>query len=79
MPLTLEQYAHYLDTRQLPWPSPPEVVQPKARPYLVRLPNIRAVTWSVYGTLVAISGGELYLSWSRPLARRLRNLRCGNR
>jgi FMN phosphatase YigB (HAD superfamily) len=60
MPLTLEQYAHYLDTRQLPWPSPPEVVQPKARPYLVRLPNIRAVTWSVYGTLVAISGGELY-------------------
>src|SRR5712692_6023315 len=60
MALTLEQYAQYLDSRQLPWPSPPEVVPPKARPYLVRLPNVRAVTWSVYGTLLAISGGELY-------------------
>jgi FMN phosphatase YigB (HAD superfamily) len=60
MALTLEQYAQYLDSRHLPWPSPPEVVQPKARPYLVRLPNVRAVTWSVYGTLLAISGGELY-------------------
>src|SRR5438876_3258680 len=60
MALTLEQYAQYLDSRQLSWPSPPEVVPPKARPYLVRLPNVRAVTWSVYGTLLAISGGELY-------------------
>jgi FMN phosphatase YigB (HAD superfamily) len=60
MALTLEQYAHYLDSRRLPWPSPPEVTLPKARPYLVRLPNVRAVTWSAYGTLLAISGGELY-------------------
>jgi hypothetical protein len=60
MALTLEQYARYLDSRRLPWPAPPEVAPPKARPYLVRLPNIRAVTWSVYGTLLAISGGELY-------------------
>jgi len=60
MALTLEQYAHYLGSRRLQWPSPPEIAPPKARPYLVRLPNIRAVTWSVYGTLVAISGGELF-------------------
>lgn len=60
MALTLEQYAHYLDSRRLQWPSPPEVTPPKARPYLVRLPDIRAVTWGVYGTLIAISGGELY-------------------
>jgi FMN phosphatase YigB (HAD superfamily) len=60
MALTLEQYAHYLDSRNLHWPSPPEVKPPKARPYLTRLPNIRAVTWSAYGTLLAISGGELY-------------------
>src|SRR5581483_8182558 len=60
MALTLEQYASYLDTRDLTWPAPPEVEAPKARPYLVRLPNVRAVTWSVYGTLLAISGGELY-------------------
>lgn len=60
MALTLEQYATYLDTRDLPWPAPPEIERPKARPHLVRLPNVRAVSWSVYGTLLAIHGGELW-------------------
>src|SRR6266849_3756657 len=60
MALTLEQYASYLDTRGLPWPAPPEVERPKAKPHLVRLPEVRAVTWSVYGTLLTIAGGELY-------------------
>jgi histidinol phosphatase-like enzyme len=59
MPLTLEQYATYLDTRELPWPAPPEVEKPKARPHLTRLPDVRAVTWNVYGTLLAISHGDL--------------------
>jgi FMN phosphatase YigB (HAD superfamily) len=60
MALTLQQYATYLDTRDLPWPAPPEVERPKAKAHLIRLPEVRAVTWSVYGTLLAISGGELY-------------------
>jgi FMN phosphatase YigB (HAD superfamily) len=61
MPLTLEQYATYLDTRHdLSWPAPPEIDRPRAKPHLVRLPDVRVVTWSVYGTLLAISGGELY-------------------
>lgn len=60
MALTLEQYATYLDTRDLPWPAPPTVERPKARPHLVRLPDVRAVTWNVYGTLLAVVGGELY-------------------
>src|SRR5437870_931025 len=60
MALSLQQYATYLDTRDLTWPAPPEIVRPKARPHLVRLHGIRAVTWSVYGTLLVISGGELY-------------------
>jgi FMN phosphatase YigB (HAD superfamily) len=61
MALTLEQYAAYLDTRNdLVWPAPPEVDRPKARPHLVRLPQIRAVMWNVYGTLLRISGGELW-------------------
>jgi FMN phosphatase YigB (HAD superfamily) len=59
MALTLEQYGSYLDTRDLPWPVPPEVDRPKAKPYLVRLPQIRAVTWNIYGTLLSIAGGEL--------------------
>ncbi|MBV9126304.1 MAG: HAD hydrolase-like protein [Planctomycetes bacterium] len=60
MALTLEQYAKHLDTRDLPWPAPPEVTPAKAKPHLVPLPDIRAVTWSVYGTLLALTGGELY-------------------
>ena len=60
MPLTLEQYATYLDTRDLTWPAAPDVERPKAKPHLKRLRGIRAVLWNVYGTLLAIPGGELY-------------------
>jgi FMN phosphatase YigB (HAD superfamily) len=60
MALTLQQYATYLDTRNLPWPAPPEAERAKAKAHLVRLPDIRAVTWNIYGTLLAISGGEFY-------------------
>ena len=61
MALTLEQYAAYLDTRaDLAWPAAPEVEPANARPHLARLPDVRAVTWNVYGTLLAIAGGELY-------------------
>jgi FMN phosphatase YigB (HAD superfamily) len=60
MPLSLEQYATYLDTRDLSWPAPPAVERPKARPHLVRLSGVRAVLWNVYGTLLAIPGGELW-------------------
>ncbi len=59
MPLSLEQYAAYLDTRDLTWPAPPEVDRPRVKPHLKLLPNVRAVTWNLYGTLVAISGGDL--------------------
>jgi FMN phosphatase YigB (HAD superfamily) len=61
MPLSLEQYVTYLDSRNTPWPMPPEVDRPRAKPHLVRLPQIRAVTWNVYGTLLAVAGGEFYL------------------
>lgn len=59
MPLSLDQYASHLDTRDLPWPIAPEPVLPRARPHLTRLPGIRAVLWNVYGTLLCISEGEL--------------------
>lgn len=60
MPLTLEQYATtYLDSRGLPWPTAPRVDSPKAKPHLVKLP-VRAVMWNVYGTMLAIPGGELW-------------------
>jgi FMN phosphatase YigB (HAD superfamily) len=59
MALTLEQYIHYLDKRGIPWPAPPAVERPKAKPFLQSLPGVRVVSWNVYGTLLAVSGGEL--------------------
>jgi FMN phosphatase YigB (HAD superfamily) len=67
MPLTLDQYIAYLDNRETPWPIPPDVERPRARPHLVQLANVRAVTWNLYGTLLAIAGGELYLDHPQPL------------
>ena len=60
MPLTLEQYATWLDSRDLPWPSAPDVERPKAKPHLVVLPDVRVVVWSIYGTLLNLAGGELW-------------------
>src|SRR5439155_23709410 len=59
MPLTLEQYAERLDDRtDLPWPAAPRIKPPKAKPHLEQLP-VKAVMWTVYGTLVAVPQGEL--------------------
>jgi FMN phosphatase YigB (HAD superfamily) len=59
MPLTLEQYIDRLDARSdLPWPGAPKIDPPRAKPSLHPLP-VKAVFWTVYGTLVAIPQGEL--------------------
>jgi len=60
MALTLEQYATYLDTRGLLWPEPAKLERPNAEPYLEPLPDVRVVTWNVYGTLLVVSDGQLY-------------------
>jgi hypothetical protein len=59
MALTLEQYITYLDSRGLTWPMPPQPESPRAKPHLMRLPEIRVVTWNPYGTLLSLAGGEL--------------------
>lgn len=59
MPLTLEQYATYLDTRDLPWPAPPTPEPAKAKPALPAIRGLKAVMWNVYGTLLAVPFGEL--------------------
>ncbi len=60
MALTLEQYAAFLDTRDVAWPAPPPVQPPKAKPHLVAMPEVRLVTWNIYGTLLAIPSGNLF-------------------
>jgi FMN phosphatase YigB (HAD superfamily) len=59
MPLTLEQYATYLDSRGATWPAVPPIERPKAKPHATPLEGIKVVTFGVYGTLLAISTGEL--------------------
>jgi FMN phosphatase YigB (HAD superfamily) len=67
MPLSLEEYADYLDKRaDLPWPASPQPVALKAKPYLTRLPEVRAVLWNVYGTLLCIPLGELVFEHPQP-------------
>ena len=59
MPMTLEQYADFLDTRDLVWPVPPEAKRVKAKPHLVKMPAVRVVTWNLYGTLLNTFSGQL--------------------
>jgi hypothetical protein len=59
MPLTLEQYAIYLDSHGASWPAVPPIDRPKARPHVAAIEGIRAVVWNSYGTLIAIGCGEL--------------------
>jgi len=60
MALTLEQYAAFLETRNLAWPAPPPQQSPKAKPHLIAMPDVRLVTWNVYGTLLSIVSGNLF-------------------
>jgi len=66
MPLTLEEYVERLDQRKdLPWPVAPKIDPPKAKPSLHAMP-VKAVFWTVYGTLVAIPQGELLFEHPQP-------------
>ena len=57
---SLRQYIHLLDEREdLIWPKPPQIQPVKATPSIKPLPGIRAVTWSIYGTLLRISEGKI--------------------
>jgi len=67
MPMTLEQYAEDLTTRNLVWPVPPTPQPVKAKPSAAPLPGIRAVAWNLYGTLLSISTGNLVLKHPQKL------------
>ncbi|WP_339728548.1 HAD family hydrolase [uncultured Gimesia sp.] len=68
MAQSLQEYAEWLANRDdLIWPAAPELVTPKATPYLKPLRGIAAVTFSVYGTLLHISDGSLLLDHEQQL------------
>lgn len=56
---TLIEYAEALADRKLIWPAPPKRVPIKAQPSADPLAGIRGVAFSVYGTLLRISDGDL--------------------
>lgn len=59
MSQTLSEYAEWLEGRGLTWPKVPKQEPVKASPYSAPLDGIKAITWSIYGTLLHISDGEL--------------------
>jgi FMN phosphatase YigB (HAD superfamily) len=67
MPKTLEEYTQWLDERKLLWPTAPAPAAPKATPYLKPLGGVRAVTWSVYGTLLTLAEGRMQFLHPDPL------------
>ena len=54
MPLSIDDYADSLDQRDLIWPQVPAPRPVKARPSIDPIPEIRAVLWDVYGTILRI-------------------------
>lgn len=60
MSKSLHEYVDWLGHRDdLIWPKPPQPKPLKATPFLNPLEGIRAVTFSVYGTLLRIDSGRL--------------------
>jgi FMN phosphatase YigB (HAD superfamily) len=59
MPKSLLEYSDWLAERHLKWPAPPKVEPVSASPSTKPMQNIRAVTWSIYGTILRITDGEL--------------------
>lgn len=72
MPLGLEQYAAMLDERGDPRPAGPVPLPfTRAKPHLPRMPEVRAVIFGGYGTLLWIDGGQLHFLNPDPTMRRI--------
>ncbi|HVJ67813.1 MAG TPA: HAD family hydrolase [Caulifigura sp.] len=57
---SLAEYLDWVEARPgLIWPKPPTPVPIDADPYTKPIPEIRAVSWCVYGTLLHIHDGQL--------------------
>jgi FMN phosphatase YigB (HAD superfamily) len=59
MAKTLLEYSDWLAERDLRWPAPPKLEPVKAASSSKPLDDVKAVTWSIYGTLLRITDGEL--------------------
>jgi len=67
MAKTLLEYSDLLAERDLRWPAPPKLDPINAAPSIKPLEGIRAVTWTLYGTLLRITDGELLFQHPQPI------------
>ena len=61
MAKSLQEYADWLNDRDMIWPQLSGIDRLKATPFVKPLEDIRVVLWSLYGTLIRISDGRLLL------------------
>jgi FMN phosphatase YigB (HAD superfamily) len=64
---TLLEYSDWLDDRKLRWPAAPKHQPVTAKAYTEPLVGIRGVAFNIYGTLLRISDGELFLRHPQDL------------
>jgi len=64
---TLLEYADWLDERKLLWPAAPKRQPVNAKAYVEPLVGIRGVAFNIYGTLLRISDGQLFLKHPQPV------------
>ena len=63
----MQEYADWLDAKDLLWPAAPKVEPVKATAYTKPLDGVRGVAWSLYGTLLFIADGKLVLMHNQQL------------
>jgi FMN phosphatase YigB (HAD superfamily) len=61
MPKSLQEYADWLNDRQMIWPQVAAIDRMKATAFAKPLDAVRCVVWSPYGTLIRISDGRVLL------------------
>ena len=61
MPKSLQEYADWLNDRQMIWPQVAAIDRMKATAFAKPLEAVRCVVWSPYGTLIRISDGRVQL------------------
>jgi FMN phosphatase YigB (HAD superfamily) len=64
---SLLEYADWLDERKLLWPAAPKRLPVNAKASVEPLVGIRGVAFNIYGTLLRISDGELFLKHPQDL------------
>ena len=67
MPKSLQEYADWLNDRDMIWPKVPAIDRLKATAFAKPLEGVRCLVWSPYGTLIRIGDGRVLLDHPQQL------------